>query len=149
MLPVTPQDIEIATRLLAATLLGGLIGIEREVHGKEAGFRTYSLVSLGAALAMVLSTQIYEMYPEANVDPGRIAAQVVTGIGFLGAGAIIRAPGAVKGITTAAGIWAVAGIGLACGLAQYKPAIMTTLLVLVVLMFFSHIDRFFKHRKIS
>jgi putative Mg2+ transporter-C (MgtC) family protein len=142
MFQITPQDIDIALRLLISTFLGGAIGIEREMHGKEAGFRTYALVCLGSALIMVVSTQIYEIYKHvATVDPSRIAAQVVTGIGFLGAGAIIRFPQGIKGLTTAAGIWTVAGIGLACGLGQYRPAILTTLITLAILIVFSKIGR--------
>ena len=125
-------------RLLASTILGGFIGLEREVHGKEAGLRTYTLVSLGSALIMIISVQIFEIYKTQTImDPSRIAAQVVTGIGFLGAGAIIRfnssAGAEIKGLTTAAGIWAAAGIGLACGIGAYVPACMTTILVLLVL----------------
>ena len=139
----SPQDLEIMFRLGIATFLGGLIGFERETHGKEAGLRTYAIVSLGAALIMVVSTQIFDIYKDvAAVDPSRIAAQVVSGIGFLGAGAIIRFSAGVKGLTTAAGLWVTAGIGLACGIGSYKAAIMSTLLVLMILIVFSHIDRF-------
>ena len=142
MMGLTPHDIDIAIRLTVAAFLGGIIGIERETHGKEAGFRTHALVCLGSALIMVVSTQIYEIYENAQVDPSRIAAQVVTGIGFLGAGAIIRFPQKIKGLTTAAGIWAAAGIGLSCGVAQYKPAIFTTILALLILVVFSKVARF-------
>lgn len=139
---LTHENVTIAIRLIAAVFLGGLIGLEREMHGKEAGFRTYALVCLGSSLVMIVSIEIYELYKHvASADPSRIAAQVVSGIGFLGAGAIIRFPQGVKGLTTAAGIWAAAGIGLACGLGQYYPAVLTTLLSLLVLVFFSKIDR--------
>lgn len=139
---VTPEDVDIAVKLLAATFLGGIVGFERERHGKEAGFRTYALVSLGSALIMTVSMEIFEMYKAvADVDPSRIAAQVVSGIGFIGAGTIIRFPEKVRGITTAAGIWTVAGIGLACGLGYFKPAIITTVLTLVILVIFSKINR--------
>ena len=143
MLQLTGQDLEVAVRLTAATFLGGLIGLEREVHGKEAGFRTYALVCLGSALVMVVSTEIFEIYKNVTnqVDPSRIAAQVVSGIGFLGAGAIIRFPQGIKGLTTAAGIWAASGIGLACGLGEYWPALVTTALTLTILIIFSKIDR--------
>ena len=144
MFHFTPQDMEVMIRLAVAAFLGGLIGFEREAHGKEAGVRTYSLVCLGSALMMIVSTQIFEIYKgAAQVDPSRIAAQVVSGIGFLGAGAIIRFPQGIKGLTTAAGIWTACGIGLACGLGQYHPAIMTTLFTLVILLTFARIDRFF------
>ncbi len=144
MFNITQHDIDIAIRLITATFLGGLIGIEREVHGKEAGFRTYALVCLGSALMMVVSIDVFEIYKGvAQVDPSRIAAQVVSGIGFLGAGAIIRFPREIKGLTTAAGIWAAAGIGLACGIAEYRPAVISTVLALLILIVFSKINRFF------
>jgi putative Mg2+ transporter-C (MgtC) family protein len=146
---LTPENLDMALRLTSAIFLGGIIGLEREAHGKDAGFRTYALVCLGSSLMMVISTQIFEAYKDiAEVDPSRIAAQVVTGIGFLGAGAIIRFPeggkqGGIKGLTTAAGIWAASGIGLACGLAFYAPAIMATVLTLLVLIVFARVDRWF------
>ena len=145
-LQFTSHDLETAVRLLMAAFLGGLIGFERESHGKDAGVRTYALVCLGSALMMIVSIQIYEVYKgTSGVDPSRIAAQVVSGIGFLGAGAIIREhQGAgVKGLTTAAGIWAASGIGLACGMGLYHPAIITTIFTLLILVLFSKLDRFF------
>ena len=142
-LSINPQDIDNGIRLVMATFLGTLIGIERETHGKDAGVRTHALVCVGAALIMILSVEIFEIYRKVttSTDPSRIAAQAVSGIGFLGAGAIIRDPRGVRGLTTAAGIWAAAGIGLACGLAQYKPAIMTTFLCLVILIIFSRFTK--------
>jgi len=143
MFEMTPTDIDLMIKLGMATLLGGLIGFERELHGKEAGFRTHALVCIGSALMMIVSTRMFEIYQGvATVDPSRIAAQVVTGIGFLGAGAIIRLPTKhVAGLTTAAGIWTAAGIGLACGIAEYRAAIITTILVLLILIVFSKINR--------
>ena len=140
---ITSLDIDIAIRLVVATFLGALIGLEREVHGKEAGFKTYSLVCLGSALMMIVSFDVFMLFNGvATVDPGRIAAQAVTGIGFLGAGAIIRSTaGSIRGLTTAAGIWSACAIGLACGLGLYKQAIFTTILVLVVLVIFSRVQR--------
>ena len=149
MIQFTQQDLETTIRLVVAALLGGLIGLERESHGKDAGVRTYALVCLGSALMMVVSQQIYEIYKgTASVDPSRIAAQVVSGVGFLGAGAIMREhQGAgIKGLTTAAGIWTASGIGLACGLGLYHPAVMTTIITLIVLVVFSKLDRFFGGR---
>lgn len=144
MLHFSHQDIEFGIRLIIATFLGGLIGFEREVHGKEAGVRTYALVCLGSALVMTISLQIYESYKAvASVDPSRIAAQVVSGIGFLGAGAIIRFPQGIRGLTTAAGIWAVSGVGLACGLGRYHLAGLATILILIILIVFSKLDRLF------
>ncbi len=140
---LTPQDIDVAIRLIVATFLGALIGLEREVQRKEAGFKTYALVCLGSALMMIVSVDVFNLYHLlTNVDPGRIAAQAVTGIGFLGAGAIIRSKeGSVKGLTTAAGIWAACAIGLACGLGLYKQAVITTLLVLTILVLFSKVEK--------
>ena len=104
-------------------------------------------MAICSALFMVVSIQIHEVYKTAaQVDPGRIAAQVVTGIGFLGAGAIIRWREGIKGLTTAAGIWVAAGIGLACGLGQYPAAIFTTLLALVIYLFFTKLEKHWKKR---
>ncbi|MDD5226252.1 MAG: MgtC/SapB family protein [Candidatus Omnitrophica bacterium] len=143
MLSFTSHEVDMVTRLLTATFLGALVGLERGVHGKDAGFKTYALVCLGSALMMIISVDIYAIYKGiAVVDPSRIAAQVVTGVGFLGAGAIIRSQqGSVKGLTTAAGIWAICGVGLACGIGLFKEAIVATLLVLVVLVLFSKVER--------
>ena len=107
-------------RLFAAALMGGAIGLEREYRAKEAGLRTHFLVALGSALFMVISQfgfeQILEMHPllNARLDPSRIAAQVVSGIGFIGAGIIIFQKHVVKGLTTAAGMWVTAAIGMTC-----------------------------------
>lgn len=136
------QNMDMIIKLVAAALLGGLIGFERDLHHKIAGSRTYSLVSVGSALIMLVSIEIFKIYHgQASVDPGRIAAQVVTGIGFLGAGTIIRYQEGVKGLTTAAGIWVACGIGLACGLGFYFAAIITTLIVILILEIFSRIGR--------
>lgn len=144
MFGISPHDWDIAARLLVAMVLGALIGLERESQGKDAGVRTYALVSLGSALIMIISTEIFEMYRgKATVDPSRIAAQVVSGVGFLGAGAILRFEKGIKGLTTAAGIWAVAGIGLACGVGLYFPAIISTVFILSILLIWSKVDHFF------
>jgi len=139
---LSSHDAELAIRLIAATFLGALVGLERGIHGKDAGFKTYTLVCLGSALMMVLSTEMFLIYKGlATVDPSRIAAQVVTGIGFLGAGAIIRSQqGSVRGLTTAAGIWTICGIGMACGVGLYKIAVIATLLVLVILILFLKVE---------
>lgn len=143
MMTISPQDVETAVRLIIATVLGGIIGLEREKHKKTAGFRTHALVCLGSALVMIVSIEIYDIFRSqgGEVDPSRIAAQVVSGIGFLGAGAIIRDPKGVQGVTTAAGIWTAAGIGLACGLGQYVPAVVTTLITLVILIVFTKLEK--------
>lgn len=123
-----------ALRLLAACVLAGAIGYEREFAShKPAGFRTHILVGLGAALVMMTSEYAMRMFPAVNVDPTRIGAQVVSGIGFLGAGAILRSGFTVKGLTTAASLWAVACVGLACGIGFYSGALLATALVLTVL----------------
>lgn len=147
MLGISAHDWDIAARLLIAMVLGALIGLERESQGKDAGVRTYSLVSLGSALIMIVSTEIFEMYKsQATMDPSRIAAQVVSGVGFLGAGAILRFEKGIKGLTTAAGIWAVAGIGLACGLGLYFPALISTVFILTILLVWAKVDRRFGGR---
>lgn len=141
-------DIELTIRLLLAALLGGLIGIERETLNKSAGFRTHILVCIGSCLIMIVSISIYMQYhTTVNADPGRIAAQVVNGIGFLGAGAIIRSGSNVRGLTTAATLWVVAGLGLAVGAGVYVPAIMTTILVFVSLVYFSKVEEKVSNRK--
>lgn len=146
---LTAQDWQMVIRLGGAAFLGALVGLERELHGKMAGLRTHALVSLGAALTMVVSIDIYAAYRGiASVDPSRIAAQVVSGIGFLGAGAIIRFPTGITGLTTAASLWVVAGIGLACGAGFLKPAVVTTVLMLIVLVIFAQIGRAFKWKDV-
>ncbi len=128
---------EIIFKLVLAGILGGLIGLERESLSRPAGLRTYTLVSIGSALAMIVSIDIYlQYYHTVNADPGRIAAQVISGIGFLGAGTIMREGASVQGLTTAAGLWVVACIGLAVGSGLYVPAIATTILILFVLIYF-------------
>lgn len=139
---ISATDIELILRLGGAIILGGLIGFERELHGKVAGFRTHSLVSLGSALVMLVSIHVFEIYQgKVAVDPGRIAAQVVTGVGFLGAGTIIRSRTGIKGLTTAAGLWTASGIGLACGLGFFRAAFIATAITLFVLVAFSWVGR--------
>jgi len=125
------SGVEVLIRLIISMLLGGLVGWEREKEEKPAGLRTHILVCLGSTLVMIVSA--YGFPGRSPSDPGRIAAQVITGIGFIGAGTIFRAGTTIKGLTTAASIWTVAGIGLAVGAGLYFPAIVTTLLVVVTL----------------
>ena len=123
-------------RLLAATAMGAAIGYEREYHAKEAGLRTHLLVALGSCLFMILSIYGFDFMlgrDHVSFDPSRIAAQVVTGIGFIGAGTIILQKQVVRGLTTAAGLWVTAAIGLACGNGMYWVALITTVIVLVSL----------------
>ena len=109
-------QLEIVLRLILAVAAGGLIGLEREIHGRAAGFRTQILVCLGSTLIMLISIYGFEQSGVGTTrDPARLAAQVVSGIGFLGAGTILREGTSIKGLTTAASLWVVAGIGLALG----------------------------------
>lgn len=127
-------SLEFLLRIAAAALLGGLIGIERGFRAKEAGFRTHFLVALGAAVFMVLSAHGFDdvvFTDNIRLDVSRIAAQVVSGIGFIGAGTIIFQRHAVHGLTTAAGLWVTAAIGMAAGAGLYVIAAFTTVLVLL------------------
>lgn len=128
-------------RLLISLILGGLVGLERKQKGQSAGIRTFALISMGATLAMLISIYVPQAYMGLkNGDPGRIAAQVITGIGFLGAGAIIQMKGSVRGLTTAAGIWMVATIGMTVGLGLYTLAAVATVLILFVLHLFERLE---------
>lgn len=130
-----PNDVQIVFRLIMGVVLGGLVGFEREIHNKKiAGLRTHILVSTGSTLIMLTSLYIFELYGKsAPMDPARIAAGVITGIGFLGAGTIIRSRTSVTGLTTAASLWTVAAIGLAVGCGFYIAAYATTAIVLAAL----------------
>jgi putative Mg2+ transporter-C (MgtC) family protein len=129
-------------RLLLAVVLSGAVGLEREVHGRAAGFRTHILVCVGSTLIMLTAIHLMESYGGvAPIDPGRVAAQVVSGIGFLGAGTIIQIRDSVRGLTTAASLWVAAGIGLAVGSGFYIGATATTLIVLIALYILSTIER--------
>jgi putative Mg2+ transporter-C (MgtC) family protein len=123
-----PQDVEMILRLLLAATLGAIVGAQREWSGKQAGVRTLALLSLGAAGFSIVSSLGFT-----GGDPARIAAGIVTGIGFLGAGAILHRQGGVEGLTTAASIWAVAGIGLLVGTGLYLIAVAVTAIALVIL----------------
>jgi putative Mg2+ transporter-C (MgtC) family protein len=134
-----PGDLEIILRLVLASILGGVIGLEREVHGREAGVRTTLLVSLGSALFMIISESFFFKYEGQvaggvfHVDPARIAAQVVTGVGFLGAGVIIRMKESIRGVTTAASIWVVCAVGLAIGSGYYLLGVVTSAIAILSL----------------
>jgi putative Mg2+ transporter-C (MgtC) family protein len=127
-----------------------MIGFEREIHGRPAGFRTHLLVSMGACLMTIVSEHYYVKYGGlgaegvVRLDPGRVAAQIVTGIGFLGAGAIIKERHAVRGLTTAACLWLAAGLGMAVGVGLYQPALVVTVLALFNLLFLKRLERFLK-----
>lgn len=123
-----PQQLEMVLRLLLAAVLGAIIGAQREWSGKPAGLRTLALISAGSALFAIVSALGFD-----GADPSRIAAGIVTGIGFLGAGAILHRHGGVEGLTTASAIWVVAGIGLAAGTGLYLLAAAVTVITLIVL----------------
>ncbi|PIP23743.1 MAG: hypothetical protein COX90_02465 [Candidatus Nealsonbacteria bacterium CG_4_10_14_0_2_um_filter_38_17] len=130
-----PQ-IKMVFQLLLAALLGGLIGLERETQKKEAGLRTYTLVSLGAALFTSISFHVFSLFANetgVNFDPARIIGQIVLGVGFLGAGMIIFRGSHIEGLTTAAGLWIVAAIGCAVAAGLYFQAAFTTFLTLLIL----------------
>jgi len=128
-------------RLVLAFTLGSIIGFERERRRGSAGFRTHILVCMGSALIMLTSLYIYDLYQDkAHIDPARIAAGVVTGIGFLGAGTIIRSSGGVRGLTTAASIWISAAIGLAVGCGYISAALITTVIAYLSLSFLKRMD---------
>ena len=137
-------------KLLLAAFLGGVIGLEREIHGRPAGFRTHLLVSLGSCLFVITSIKFYTAFGNfsgavpVGVDPGRVAAQVVTGIGFLGAGAIIREKFSVRGLTTAACLWIAAAIGLACGVGLFGISMAVTVISLVSLLMLKRIEAMLK-----
>ena len=129
-------------RLLVAALCGALIGWEREQVQRPAGLRTYMLVCFGSALFTLLSITAFAT-TGSTIDPGRIAAQVVVGIGFLGAGTVFREGNTVRGLTTAAGLWAMAAIGMAVGAKQYLLGVISTGIVLIILV----LVRLFERRK--
>jgi len=135
---------DLIIRLAVATLLGGILGLEREIHGRPAGLRTHLLVSLGAAAFMIMSPWVARMNPNFQGDPGRIAAQIVTGIGFLGAGAIVKEGVNIRGLTTAACLWVAAAIGMACGAALYAEAIFIWILAIIALVLLPYAEVIFK-----
>jgi putative Mg2+ transporter-C (MgtC) family protein len=132
------SDLELIQRLVLAAALGAVIGFERELRQKSAGLRTNILIALGSALFTVMSIEIGEAR---GADPARIAAQIVTGIGFLGAGAIMRTAGSVQGLTTAATVWVNAAVGVAAGGGECQLALMSTGLTVIVLLVLVPIER--------
>ena len=144
------MTLDFILRLFVAALLGGIIGLEREYREKAAGLRTHFLVALGSALFMIISVYGFEgvlTNSQMRLDVSRIAAQVVSGIGFLGAGTIIFQKNAVHGLTTAAGVWATAAIGLTCGVGMYLLALSATFLVLVGLEAFNYLLKILEKRQ--
>ncbi len=134
-----PENIELFKQLLLALFLGAAIGVEREVAHKSAGMRTHALVALGSALFTIVSGSL----TGPTIDPTRIAAQIVTGIGFLGAGMIVFDQSRVKGLTTAAGVWTAAAIGMAVGFDLNSLAVFSTLLTILVFVVLWPIERRF------
>ncbi len=140
-------------KLLVAAILGGIIGWERHRRGRPAGLRTHLLVCIGVTLMMLVSEHIFVQYQAhghdsvLRIDPARIAAQVVTGIGFLGAGTIMRSRASIRGLTTAASLWVVAGIGLAVGSGFILPAIFTTILTIAILILNALVEKRMKRNK--
>jgi putative Mg2+ transporter-C (MgtC) family protein len=138
-------------RLLLAAVLGGIIGFEREIAGKPAGLRTNLLICVGSALFTELSVEItrfgFGFGSGPRPDPGRIAAQIVTGIGFLGAGTILRSHGRISGLTTAATVWVVAAVGVAVGARAFAAAVGTTALVVFSLSLLGKMERYFSPRR--
>src|SRR5699024_397336 len=138
-------------RILIALLLSGMIGFEREINNHSAGFRTHILVGVGACLMMLLSLYGFNDFQDdvsIRFDPARIPSYVISGIGFLGAGTIIVYGGTIRGLTTAASIWAVAGLGLVIGNGMYDLAVFTTIVILLSLIFLNHFETNFVKREI-
>lgn len=127
----------IILELIYATLLGALIGLEREIKGKDAGFQTYALVCLGSYLFTIIFYSLYNEFNEGlqiSFDPGRIIQSIAIGVGFLGAGAIFKNKEGIKGLTTAAGLWVASAIGIAIAIHEYFVALIVTFLIILVFM---------------
>lgn len=135
-----PSELELLLRIAIAALIGIILGIEREYVGKPAGMRTYSLVAIGATIFTIISKYGFLDIGGAAVDTSRVAAQIVTGIGFLGAGVIIFRGAKVEGLTTASGLWVVAAIGMAIGVGMYMVAIASTVVVFIVMVVMRRFD---------
>jgi len=136
------SDIEIIIRIVIIIILSGLIGLERERRQKPAGLRTNILVGLGSTVITLVALNVLISFnPSGTVDIGRIIGQIITGIGFLGAGAIIQARGAIHGLTTAATIWVVSAIGISVGIGYYYTAIIATLATLIVLFILGRVEQ--------
>ncbi len=140
------STIDILVRLVVAVLLGGLVGIERTLAGKNAGMRTYAMVSMGSALFILVAFIMSAYYQGTSVDPLRIASQVLVGIGFIGAGLVFHNEKKMmaSGLTSAAGLWVAAGIGMACGYGLYSLAIITALLTLLIFTVLWYVEKGFK-----
>ena len=133
-------DLELIFQIALSATIGLILGIEREYAGKAAGMRTYSLVAMGATIFTIISKFGFSDVAGAGFDPSRVAAQIVTGIGFLGAGVIIFRGVKVEGLTTAAGLWVAAAIGMAIGAAMYEVAIVSAVIAFLVIVFLRKFD---------
>ncbi|MBJ9237637.1 MULTISPECIES: MgtC/SapB family protein [Citrobacter] len=143
---------EFLLRLILASLLGGVIGLERQIRAKEAGVRTHILIGIGSAMFMIVSKYgFYDVIEHSHIglDPSRIAAQVVTGVGFLGAGNILVQKQTIRGLTTAADVWVTAAIGLVIGSGMYEVGIIGTIMALIVLEFFRQLTYRFLNRHLQ
>ncbi len=138
---------EIIIRISLAILVGGLIGFQRELSRNSAGFRTHILVCLGACVAMLTNEFIYYQFPDANIDVARMGSYVISGIGFLGAGSIIKDGFRVRGLTTAAGLWVVACLGIAIGAGFYQAALFASLVAFIVLTVLKMIEKKFTKKR--
>lgn len=133
------NSIQVTIKLILAGFVGAIVGYEREAHGQAAGLRTNILVCISSCLIMLLSLHLVEMFKHltdesvVRIDPGRIASYAIAGMGFLGAGAIIKGRGSVRGLTTAAGLWLVTALGLAIGAGLYIPALITTFVTMIIM----------------
>ncbi|MFW5714263.1 MAG: MgtC/SapB family protein, partial [Brevefilum sp.] len=145
------SEVQILLRVLVGAILGSLVGYERERQDQPAGLRTHMILVIGATLAMVLSVNLGYLYarPGTPADPARLAAQVISGIGFLGAGAIMRYGFTVKGLTTATSLWTMAIVGLTVGAGYYLVGVATTALMLIVLAFLNVIENRFVRTSVS
>jgi putative Mg2+ transporter-C (MgtC) family protein len=139
-MPTVITEIDIVIRLCLAFAAGGIIGFERSSRRQVAGLRTHILIALGACCLMLLSTWIPQHMNSPNADPGRIAAQVVSGMGFLGAGAIIRLGNNIRGLTTAASLWLIAAVGMAIGAGMYIAALTVEILALISLTLLGKVE---------
>ncbi len=142
------SNLDVLIRIVLACILGGIIGIERESINRPAGFRTHILVCVGSALVMITSQYIFFHYSsQVNLDPARLGAQVISGIGFLGAGTIIKERASVKGLTTAASLWAVSCVGLAVGIGFYIGAIMASGIIYLVLVVLKRVEGYLSYER--
>ena len=152
--PLVNFQLELALRIAIAAVLAGFIGLERSIAGKHAGMRTYALVSMGSALFIVIGLVVQLFYPSTALDPSRIAASVMIGIGFIGSGlAFLRSTGAQLGLdagaselTTAAGIWVAAGVGVACGFGLYVLAALAALFTILIFTILMRVERVLERR---